>query len=298
MNDNDTVDNAVFNIKNITSNSLSTTINCDDSNNSNSSGKGSTNSVDGKHSKSHITKANSVTSSGSASTTTGSFNKKDGNSDKNSKSEANHHHHHSAFNSITQRLTNFSFGNNGSNNSDKNEKSEKSSKSSSSKRNIISLTGKSNNSNNIHNSSNNNHFQTSSTLTSNSSHANNNVDPPISNSSSSSGGGAGGGGGGISNTITSIMTSSLTKNKRGGDPTGTGNSIVSSYDPMKLIGTPACPRFDDCPVLEPLVCKKIAHERLTALIFREDCFLTACQDGFVYTWARPGYIVSISTRAI
>ncbi|EDS29797.1 wd-repeat protein [Culex quinquefasciatus] len=290
MNDNDTVDNAVFNIKNITSNSLSTTINCDDSNNSNSSGKGSTNSVDGKHSKSHITKANSVTSSGSASTTTGSFNKKDGNSDKNSKSEANHHHHHSAFNSITQRLTNFSFGNNGSNNSDKNEKSEKSSKSSSSKRNIISLTGKSNNSNNIHNSSNNNHFQTSSTLTSNSSHANNNVDPPISNSSSSSGGGAGGGGGGISNTITSIMTSSLTKNKRGGDPTGTGNSIVSSYDPMKLIGTPACPRFDDCPVLEPLVCKKIAHERLTALIFREDCFLTACQDGFVYTWARPGYI--------
>ncbi|KAL9694550.1 hypothetical protein quinque_013835 [Culex quinquefasciatus] len=79
-------------------------------------------------------------------------------------------------------------------------------------------------------------------------------------------------------------------NKRGGDPTGTGNSIVSSYDPMKLIGTPACPRFDDCPVLEPLVCKKIAHERLTALIFREDCFLTACQDGFVYTWARPGYI--------
>ncbi|XP_070494129.1 WD repeat-containing protein 20 [Chironomus tepperi] len=64
-------------------------------------------------------------------------------------------------------------------------------------------------------------------------------------------------------------------------------SITTTYDAMKLIGTPACPRFDECPVLEPLVCKKIAHERLTALIFREDCFLTACQDGFVYTWARP-----------
>ncbi|XP_017848847.1 WD repeat-containing protein 20 isoform X2 [Drosophila busckii] len=66
------------------------------------------------------------------------------------------------------------------------------------------------------------------------------------------------------------------------------SGTVSSYDPMKLIGTPACPRFEECPLLEPLVCKKIAHERLTALIFREDCFLTACQDGFIYTWARPG----------
>lgn len=59
-------------------------------------------------------------------------------------------------------------------------------------------------------------------------------------------------------------------------------------DPVKLIGTPSCPRFDECPVLEPLVCKKIAHERLTALVFREDCLVTACQDGYVYTWARPG----------
>uniref|UniRef100_A0A182MQ66 Uncharacterized protein n=1 Tax=Anopheles culicifacies TaxID=139723 RepID=A0A182MQ66_9DIPT len=101
------------------------------------------------------------------------------------------------------------------------------------------------------------------------------------------------------------MTSSLTKSKgsgAGGGAIGSGGfapcgRIVSSYDPMKLIGTPACPRFDDCPVLEPLICKKIAHERLTALIFREDCFLTACQDGFVYTWARPGFVVSNSSSA-
>lgn len=72
----------------------------------------------------------------------------------------------------------------------------------------------------------------------------------------------------------------------------TNSSIVPSYDPMQLIGTPLCPRFDECPLLEPLICKKIAHERLTALIFREDCFLTACQDGFIYTWARPGFSVS------
>jgi WD40 repeat protein len=74
------------------------------------------------------------------------------------------------------------------------------------------------------------------------------------------------------------------------------NGSIVTYDAMKLIGTPACPRYDECPVLEPLICKKIAHERLTALIFREDAFVTACQDGFVYTWARPvsGFVAETS----
>lgn len=66
-----------------------------------------------------------------------------------------------------------------------------------------------------------------------------------------------------------------------------GSSAGDSYDPLKLIGTPSCPRFDECPVLEPLVCKKIAHERLTSLLFRSDYFVTACADGCVNTWARP-----------
>ena len=89
---------------------------------------------------------------------------------------------------------------------------------------------------------------------------------------------------------------------RGGSTTGDKNNLsyrgsgasnrTSADDPMRLIGTGACPRFDECPVLEPLICKKIAHERLTALVFREDCFVTACQDGYVYTWARPGKMVS------
>ncbi|XP_043499471.1 WD repeat-containing protein 20 isoform X1 [Polistes fuscatus] len=71
------------------------------------------------------------------------------------------------------------------------------------------------------------------------------------------------------------------------------NKKVSSVldDPMRLIGTAYCPRFDECPVLQPLVCKKLAHERLTELVFRKDCFVTACQDGYVYTWARPGHMV-------
>ncbi|CAG4984145.1 WD repeat-containing protein 20 [Colias croceus] len=66
-----------------------------------------------------------------------------------------------------------------------------------------------------------------------------------------------------------------------------GAQSNDSYDPLKLIGTPSCPRFDECPVLEPLVCKKIAHERLTALLFRAEYFITACADGCVNTWSRP-----------
>jgi len=79
-----------------------------------------------------------------------------------------------------------------------------------------------------------------------------------------------------------------------------GNTSVQkqTQDPMRLIGTTACPRFDQCPRLEPLICKKIAHDRLSTLIFREDCFIVSCQNGCVYTWARPGTIVSIISYII
>lgn len=136
----------------------------------------------------------------------------------------------SAFNTLTQRLSNFGFG------SDKKSSSE--------------------------------HYNHKKSFTLSKSSGNNSF---LHNNNSSS----------IENNSSSVSTS---KNNK--------TTIISTYDPMKLIGTPVCPRFDECPVLEPLVCKKIAHERLTALIFREDCFLTACQDGFIYTWARPGFSVS------
>ncbi|XP_049287397.1 WD repeat-containing protein 20 isoform X2 [Anopheles funestus] len=212
------------------------------------------------------------------------------------------HSSSSTFNSITQRLTSLSFGSGGSGTSstssgsgsscDKNDgkpgsKGTAGGGSSNSKRSIMALGSKSFSSNSNSNSLNNNHHVLNSSIISNNNQS-------VSGSPS--------GVGGMSSTFTSIMTSSLTKSKGsgGGGAIGSGGfapcgRIVSSYDPMKLIGTPACPRFDDCPVLEPLICKKIAHERLTALIFREDCFLTACQDGFVYTWARPGFVHLSST---
>lgn len=70
------------------------------------------------------------------------------------------------------------------------------------------------------------------------------------------------------------------------------NSIRPPDNAMKLLGTPACPRLTEAPLLEPLVCKKISVDRLTSLVFREECLVTACQEGLVYTWARPGTVVS------
>ncbi|VDO28438.1 unnamed protein product [Haemonchus placei] len=65
---------------------------------------------------------------------------------------------------------------------------------------------------------------------------------------------------------------------------------TAALDEAKLLGTRVCPRMEDVPVIEPLICKKIAHERLTVLEFRKDCLVTACQEGFICTWARPGKV--------
>uniref|UniRef100_A0A8C7JDE9 DM1 locus, WD repeat containing n=1 Tax=Oncorhynchus kisutch TaxID=8019 RepID=A0A8C7JDE9_ONCKI len=66
----------------------------------------------------------------------------------------------------------------------------------------------------------------------------------------------------------------------------------SRLDAAKVLGTTLCPRMHEVPLLEPLVCKKIAHERLTVLVFMDDCIITACQEGLICTWARPGKVVS------
>lgn len=62
----------------------------------------------------------------------------------------------------------------------------------------------------------------------------------------------------------------------------------------KAIGTTLCPKLDDVFRLEPLITKKIAYDRLTTLIFREECIVTGCQEGIINTWARPGKVVSLT----
>uniref|UniRef100_A0A3B4TCX4 DM1 locus, WD repeat containing n=1 Tax=Seriola dumerili TaxID=41447 RepID=A0A3B4TCX4_SERDU len=66
-------------------------------------------------------------------------------------------------------------------------------------------------------------------------------------------------------------------------------------DAAKVLGTTLCPRMHEVPLLEPLVCKKIAHERLTVLVFMDDCIITACQEGLICTWARPGKAVRLQS---
>ncbi len=71
------------------------------------------------------------------------------------------------------------------------------------------------------------------------------------------------------------------------------NHVKPVDDSVRILGTASCPRMNDIPTIEAMVCKKIAHERLTALVFREDCIVSTCQEGYVCTWARPGKVVSI-----
>lgn len=94
---------------------------------------------------------------------------------------------------------------------------------------------------------------------------------------------------------------SLGNISRGGSGGNSSNDKLSGpaprsrLDPAKVLGTALCPRIHEVPLLEPLVCKKIAQERLTVLLFLEDCIITACQEGLICTWARPGKAVSPPT---
>ncbi|GMR59511.1 hypothetical protein PMAYCL1PPCAC_29706 [Pristionchus mayeri] len=80
------------------------------------------------------------------------------------------------------------------------------------------------------------------------------------------------------------------RNREAASSSSSGDGVDGTIggEESKLLGTRFCPRMGELPVIEPLICKKIAHERLTVLQFRKDCFVTACQEGFICTWARPG----------
>ena len=74
-----------------------------------------------------------------------------------------------------------------------------------------------------------------------------------------------------------------------GKKSGTGNSMRINMTPIMPDHGQfnQCPKLDEVAMIEPLICKRIANERLTSLVFRHDCFVVATQDGVVYTWARP-----------
>uniref|UniRef100_A0A915MGU5 WD_REPEATS_REGION domain-containing protein n=1 Tax=Meloidogyne javanica TaxID=6303 RepID=A0A915MGU5_MELJA len=55
----------------------------------------------------------------------------------------------------------------------------------------------------------------------------------------------------------------------------------------KLFGTPQCPRIEEIPIIEPILCKKVSNGRLGSLHFREDCIVTTCQEDYICIWIRP-----------
>ena len=75
---------------------------------------------------------------------------------------------------------------------------------------------------------------------------------------------------------------------------GAGNSQVQNSHRRTVAIFETCksddiaPKMSEVNLIEPLVAKKISNERLTALVFHKDCIITACQEGFIHTWSRPG----------
>ena len=55
--------------------------------------------------------------------------------------------------------------------------------------------------------------------------------------------------------------------------------------------------MNEVNLIEALVCKKISHERLSDIAFREDCLLTSCMDGYVSVWIRPKHGMPIEVMS-
>ena len=73
---------------------------------------------------------------------------------------------------------------------------------------------------------------------------------------------------------------------------------VSNYSPPVVemddlvLGSKICPKMTEIHTLEALVAKKISYDRLSDLVFREDCIVTSNYEGYINVWARPDDRVS------
>ncbi|KAF6173118.1 hypothetical protein GIB67_020710 [Kingdonia uniflora] len=76
----------------------------------------------------------------------------------------------------------------------------------------------------------------------------------------------------------------------GGSPTYSTGSQSSHWDNISPLGTlqPA-PSMRDVPKLSPLVAHRVDNEPLSGMIFTQESVLTACREGHVKIWTRPGY---------
>ncbi len=89
----------------------------------------------------------------------------------------------------------------------------------------------------------------------------------------------------VKKVVGKLMNTFTTSNQSGGHGRGQMGNFETCYS------DDIAPKMTEVNHMEPLVAEKISQERLTSLLFKEDCFLTACQEGFVQTWARPGVCI-------
>ncbi|THF99317.1 hypothetical protein TEA_002696 [Camellia sinensis var. sinensis] len=84
----------------------------------------------------------------------------------------------------------------------------------------------------------------------------------------------------------------------GGSPTFSSGSPSSHWDSIVPAGTlqPA-PSMRDVPKLSPLVAHRVHSEPQSGLIFTQESVLTACREGHVKIWMRPGDQQSSNSKA-
>ncbi|CAN1274784.1 Probable catabolite repression protein creC [Linum perenne] len=82
----------------------------------------------------------------------------------------------------------------------------------------------------------------------------------------------------------------------GGSPTFSAGSQSSHWDNVIPVGTlqPA-PCTRDVPKLSPLVVHRVHTEPLSGLIFTQESVVTACREGHIKVWTRPGAADTQST---
>ncbi|XP_020212585.1 dystrophia myotonica WD repeat-containing protein [Cajanus cajan] len=84
----------------------------------------------------------------------------------------------------------------------------------------------------------------------------------------------------------------------GGSPTYSAGSQSSHWDNVVPLGTlqPA-PSMRDVPKISPLVAHRVHTEPLSGLIFTQESVLTACREGHIKIWTRPGTAESQSSTS-
>lgn len=72
----------------------------------------------------------------------------------------------------------------------------------------------------------------------------------------------------------------------GGQHHHNGRREVSAFETCN--SDDIAPKMEEVNVIEPLVAEKVDRERLSDLVFRDDCIVVASYDGYISLWARPG----------